>query len=228
MIRCRALAIAVGCSALLGCATSGEPDGASVPVCAPIAELEPLPAEGACDENELTRYQGMLAETKLEKDHRAHVRVSFDEASRVSDVCVESEVGGVLWQARRVIADRLDAIRGVPPGPACLAGKRLDFNRYDAKFAEIEYARTLCERQVGRRTGALRECLQFQSDWIAIDAPGSTRPAIFVKPEVVDPPGPAVVETVNRCSRTEREVRFEDMADCILSDGYEVLMPPPR
>jgi hypothetical protein len=222
-----ALAIGSGSAVLFGCA-SVEPDVSHVPVCGPLETLVPLPAGDACDEVELASYRVALVATGLEQDHRAHVRVSFDTASHVSAVCVESEVGGQVWQGRRAVAERLDAIESLSPGPECLAGKRLDFNRYNAKFAEIEQARVLCERQVGRRTSALRECLQFQSDWIMIDAPGSTRPAIFVKPEVPNPPGPPVVDTVNRCFRTQRELRFAEMAPCIESDGFELLMPPPR
>ena len=225
---CRRLSVLL-LAASLGCAgTSDGADVASVPVCGPIEALAPLPAPGECGEAEITAYLTTLVATGLEQRHRAHVRVSFDGASRVSGVCVESEVGAEQWSGRRRIAERLEAIRNAPPGPACLAGKRLDFNRYEAKRAEIELARRLCERQVGLRVSHLRECLQFQSDWIAVDAPGTNRPAIFVKPEVPDPPGPPVVETASRCFRIEPQGTFDRIAPCILSDGYEVLMPPSR
>ena len=222
----RTLALGWGTALALGCASGGQPDVSDVPVCGPLETLPPLP--DACGPVELATHRSELEATGLERNHRARVRVNFDESSRVSGVCVESQVGGNVWQGRRSVADRLEAIRSVPAGPACLAGRRLDFNRYEAKFAEIEQARVLCERQVGRRTGRLRECLQFQSNWILIDLPGSTRPAIFVKPDVPNPPGPSVTETVNRCSRTEPALRFDRMAACIQSDGFEVLLPPPR
>jgi hypothetical protein len=225
--RVAALAVAAGSAIAFACA-SNDPELALVPVCEPIAALPPLPEPGECGVGELSAYRSAIAATGVADRHRAHVRVSFDDASRVSAVCVQSQVGAEEWSGRRKVAERLDAIRSVAAGPACLAGKRQDFNRYEAKLAEIELARTLCERQVGRRTSDLRECLQFQGDWIAIDAPGTTRPAIFQKPEVPVPPGPPVVDTVNRCFRTEREMRFEEIAACIQSDGYELLMPPPR
>jgi hypothetical protein len=214
--------------ATLGCASSEKVDVASVPVCEPLESLAPLPDRGACDIVDLESYGNTVAATGIEERHRALVRVSFDDSARPRDVCVESTVGSEVWTGARKVAERLDALRGLPAGPACLAGKRLDFNRYQAKFAEIENARVLCERQVGRRTSALHECLQFQSDWITVDLPGSNRPAIFVKPQVPDPPGPPVRDTVSRCTRTERGLRFEKMAACIAPDGYELLLPPPR
>jgi hypothetical protein len=222
-----ALAFGCGAALALGCAST-EPDVSGVPVCSALATLAPLPDLAACDVDEVVRYRDAIAATGVEQRHRALVRVAFDESARPGAVCVESEVGSEVFTGARRVAERLDALRSLPPGPACLAGKRLDFNRYEAKLAEIEQARVLCERQVGRRTSALRECLQFQSDWIAVDLPRQNRPAIFVKPEVPDPPGPPVVDTVNRCMRTERGLRFERMAACIEPDGYELLLPPAR
>ena len=226
----RALALVFGMAGLIGCASDAEKQDeiATVPECGPLETLAPRPDPAACNVDEVVSYRDAITATGIEERHRALVRISFDESARPGDVCVKSEVGGQVWQGRRLVAERVEALRSLPPGPACLAGKRLDFNRYEAKLAEIDQARVLCERQVGRRTSALRECLEFQSDWIVADLPGSNRPAIFVKPDVPDPPGPPVVDTVNRCGRTERGLRFEKMAACIEPDGYELLLPPPR
>jgi hypothetical protein len=223
-----ALALALGSAGALACASDTGDEAEAVPVCAPLVLLAPLPDPGACDDAELASYRDAISATGIEERHRALVRVAFDESARPGEVCVQSQVGSDLWTGARRVGTRLDALRAAPAGPACLAGRRLDFNRYDARFAEIEQARVLCERQVGRRSSALRECLQFQSDWIVIGLPRSTRPAIFVKPEVPDPPGPPVVDTMNRCTRTERGLRFERMGACIQQDGFELLLPPTR
>jgi hypothetical protein len=165
----------------------------------------------------------------------------------VRAVCVVEGPGYGPTSARRALAEHLDAIRSVPPGPACAAGRRLDLNRYEAKLAEVRAQEARCGEQTritrethgetvirGRRTGGAygaydreyENCMEYQADWIALDAPGTTRPAIFVKPEIPDPPGPPASETASRCFRESRV--FEKRAACIESEGWERLEPPPR
>jgi hypothetical protein len=235
-MRDRLLVLALG--SLTACASTGS---GSVPLCAGLDSLPPLAAAGSCDDLELAEFSAALSEQIATPDRRALVRVAFDDAARVRSVCVERGVGTAAWGVRRHIAGRLDALQAHPPGPECLADRRLDLNRYDAKLAEIEDARNRCEQQVRitRETqpGTLRapiageqrefeRCMESRADWIVLDAPGSTRPRIFVKPEIPDPAGPSVTETASRCARTTH--RFEAEAACIQADGFEMLSPPPR
>ena len=237
-------AAVIALAALGGCA-SVDTDPASVPLCGPLETLAPR-ADG-CAPDELEEFEQALSRELVRPANRALVRVELDDAARVRAVCVESGLGYGPGSARRALAEHLDVIRALPPGPACAAGKRIDLNRYEAKWAEIHERETRCGEQtrvtrenqgptrVRERTAPgnygvyereYERCMDYQADWIALDAPGSTRPAIWVKPEIPNPPGPDAYETATRCKRLSRV--FEKRAACIEADGWERLKPPPR
>ena len=237
--------VTLGCAPLLACASPG---GGRVPLCGPIASLAPLPAAESCDARELAEFSAGLEQRLDERVRRALVRVEFDDAAAARSVCVEDAPGYGRDGARRALAEDLDAILASPPGPACLAGRRLDFNRYEAKWAEVQEREARCQEQtrVTRETqgspttvrnarvpGAygvydreFERCMEHDADWIAIDAPGTTRPAIFAKPDVPDPPGASVYDTRSRCLRKSNV--FEKRVECIESEGFERLEPPKR
>jgi hypothetical protein len=238
--RARALAIALG--ALVSCASPGA-DTSRVTECGPLGTLAPLPE--ACAPGELDEFSSALWGAMRDRAHSSLVRVELDDAARVRAVCVEDGPGYGPGSARRALAEHLDAILALPPGPACAAGRRLDLNRYEAAFAELRDREDRCgeqtritrethgETQVRDRAAGgaygvyareYEDCLDHHANWIALDAPGSTRPWIYVKPEVPDPA--AARETASRCFRESRV--FEKRAACIESDGWERLEPPPR
>ncbi|HKA16564.1 MAG TPA: hypothetical protein VKH41_16195 [Myxococcota bacterium] len=232
---------------LVACA-SPDVDVARVPLCGPLASLAPLPAPQSCDARELAEFSAGFEERLGERAQRAMVRVEFDVTAAVKSLCVEKAPGYGSDTARRALAENLDAILAAPPAPACLAGHRLDLHRYEAKLAEAMDRQTRCQEQtrITRETqggpttvrnavapGAYgvyereyERCLERDADWIALDAPGSARPAIFVKPEVPEPPGPPAYDTASRCLRESKV--FEKRAACIESEGWERLEPLKR
>jgi len=226
------LAISVG--AIVGCASI---DAERVPLCPALESLQPLPDAESCPGHELDEFSSVLSDRVVEHAGRALVRVELDDAAKVRSICVEHGPGYGPSSARRRLAPNLDAIMTLPPGPDCAARKRFDLNRYNAKFAEIRDREARCGEQVRttvetRRNMTLgsrvferefENCMKDKADWIALDAPGSTRPRIFVKPEIPDPPGPPARDTASRCARTTR--RFEEEAECIRADGFEMLEP---
>ena len=238
----RSLAIAFG--ALAACASGGS-DTASVPFCAPLATLAPRP--DGCAPGELDAITAALSERVLDDAGSALVRVELDDAARVRAVCVEEGPGFGERGARRSLSEHLDAIRAAPAGPACAAGKRLDLNRYAAADAEVRERMNRCQEQnrITREThgnttirdrtvpgrygvfdNEIAECMEHDADWIVLDVPGSTRPWIYVKPEVADAPGLSASDTASRCRRESQ--RAEKQAACIESEGWERLEPPRR
>ena len=238
------LGFAIG---FLGCASSDSARApeVSVPQCGPLETLAPRPE--SCAAGELEPFSKALAAAVPVPAHGALVRVELDDAARVRAVCVETGPGYGPGRARRALAEHLDAIHALAPGPACAAGKRIDLNRYEAKWAQVHELETRCSEQtrITRETHgptAVRErtvpgayglyereyerCMDYQSDWIALDAPGSTRPAIWVRPEIPNPPASDAYETATRCKRLSQV--FEKRAACIEADGWERLEPPPR
>jgi len=238
----RALAIALG--ALAGCA-SVDVDTSRVPLCGPLETLESLPDR--CAPGELDEFSNGLSKEMLERASTALVRVELDEASSIRAVCVGEGPGYGPESARRALAENLDAILALPPGPTCAAGRRIDLNRYEAALAKVRDAEVRCGEQtrVTRETHGIttvrdrtaggaygvydreyEQCLGYDANWIVLDAPGSTRPWIYVKPEIPDPPGPSATDTASRCERKSRV--FEKRVACIESEGWERLEPPPR
>ncbi len=232
-----------GAAVGLACASPAHEAG-PVPLCGPLESLPPLP--GSCVAGELDAFSATLSDRLTEAAGRSLVRVELDEAASVRSVCIEEAPGYTSAAARRVGQD-LDALRALPPGPACAAGRRLDLNRYEAKWAEVHDREVRCQEQtrvtrethgetiVRNRTAGgaygvyereYEQCLEYDADWIVLDAPGSTRPWIYVKPEIPDPPGPRASDTRSRCLRKSRV--FEKRAACIESEGWERLEPPKR
>jgi len=229
----------------LACASSSRQVADPVPLCGPIETLAPLPER--CEPGELDEYSQALASRLLEPGASALVRVELDDGARVRSVCVGEGPGYGPASAQRAIAKKVDAVLALPPGPECAAGARLDLNRYEAKWAEVHEREARCQEQtrVTRETHGnttlrnttvrghygvydreYERCLEYDADWIVLDAPGSTRPWIYVKPEVAHPPGPRAYDTASRCTRKSRV--FEKRAACIEADGWERLTPPPR
>ncbi len=238
----RILAIALG--ALAGCA-SVDADTQRVPLCGPLETLAPLP--GSCGPGELDEFAKTLADQVHGRASNALVRVELDDASRVRAVCVEKGPGYGPASAQRALAEKLDAILALAPGPACAAGNRIDLNRYDAVLAKVRDREARCGEQarITREThgdttvrnakvrGAygvyereFERCMEYDADWIVLDAPGSGLPAIFAKPEIPDPPGRNAYDTASYCTR--QSIVFEKRAACIESEGWERLVPPPR
>ena len=66
-------------------------------------------------------------------------------------------------------------------------------------------------------------CLEHGADWIVLQEPGALRPALFVKPDVRDPPDLDAIETMNRCYRASSF--FENRVACVEAEGWERLGP---
>lgn len=137
-------------------------------------------------------------------------------------VCAEAAFTRDEWSQRRHLAVQSKAIASLPPGPSCLAGKRLDLNRYEATLAKISPAATLC----GGQTGHVEQCMARHGNWIVRDRVGWTRPFLYVTPEMANPPQLSALDTARRCMRPSNQFEFE--SECIQADGFEMLTPPPR
>ena len=218
-----ASALALAALAALAACAGVEVDPNETPLCGPVASLPPLPDAGACDGQALDAYASQLSDRAVTRMSGALVRVAFDDAARVGSLCVAASNPRVAWDARRHVAAQRDALAQLAPGPACLAGRRLDLNRYQAALAEIDYAGFLCSGQ-GRD---FEGCMEQHGDWIQRDRPGWTRPFLFVAPELADAPDLDASDTVDRCWRTENH-QFDPQAACIVAAGWEMIAPPPR
>ena len=110
-------------------------------------------------------------------------------------------------------------------------------DRYEAVRARIREQERRCQSQsrvvpdrhpvpTGGRPvllSAYERCLERGADWIVLPELGSLRPAVFVKPDVPEPPDLDASETMNRCFRASS--RFAGRVACIEAEGWERLMP---
>jgi hypothetical protein len=196
----------------------------TVPPCSAI-EARPPAASAVCDDRELAVYTESLSDRIVAHNSRALVRITYDDRSRVQSVCVDDHTGRDVWNARRHVAEQLLAMGTIPDGPPCVAGKRVDLNRYEAKLAETKSAIVACSVRMARRMKALPSCQKYRSDWILYDRVGSTRPYLYVRSEEA-PAATRADETMRRCARTAWG--FEAQSACIQADGFELLVPPQR
>jgi hypothetical protein len=220
MRRSGAIVLAVG--ALLACRTV-DVDIARIPLCGSVESLPPLVAEGECEEGVLAGYLTQLREQAVAPGSQALVRVELDESSRVRSACVDEGVGVHAWHARLHLARNLDALESLPPGPECVARKRIDLNRYQSKLAEIEEAERWCDYEVGDRMAALEHCQKFPSDWILYHRTGYDWPYLYLKRDGSKSTDPASF-TASECGR--KNLNFEEVSACILADGFQLLPSP--
>jgi hypothetical protein len=201
-------------------AALAKSDVVTVPPCREARSPAPVATAPACDESELSDYTEALSERMLSRGSRALVRVEFDEQSRVRSVCVDEQSGRATWDTRRLIAERLGEARTLPAGPRCVAGKRVDLNRYAAKLAETRFARGRCGSVSSDRMKAPLPCKDFDSDWILYDRIGA-EPYLYVRSPVAEVAGVQASDTLRRCGRKAHG--FEEQSACIQSEGFELL-----
>lgn len=138
-------------SAALVCACASPP-GADL--CPPVAERAPLPS-AECFRSEEGQSHAVLLSTAISDalmgyvSHpgSAELTVFFGDDAGVGSLCVDSLVGREI--ARRLPrADR--ELRALPPGPACFAGRRLDFawESPEVTHARVREAVRECRRGV--------------------------------------------------------------------------------
>ncbi len=149
--------------AAFGCAT-GPP---AIPFCPRMAEL-PVATPECLAEPDAQRVVAELGTFIEEAAGDLLFRVAFDEAASVESICAQRPANDDIdididgWTPRARLAGRSGEILSISPGPSCLAGTRLDFNRMDAKFAEIEGIAERCRREGLVRYGSCVEQEQIQ------------------------------------------------------------------
>lgn len=226
------LAMAACCLPLLSC-TDGYSDGPSVERCAALSALAPR-ATRECRESEEARTFVQAVEPTIREDAGALlVRLELDGSSRVRGVCADGVPTRTEWKARRRVGARIAALMETEPGPACLAGKRLDLNRRAAKLAEIEQVERLCRDEVlvtrDSTSGYLTrrflernasECTARRATWVLVHDADSGASLLFAKPETPSPPKLHARDTASRCGRLED---FEAQVTCVQGEGWEPL-----
>ncbi|HXV37559.1 MAG TPA: hypothetical protein VEC18_10435, partial [Myxococcota bacterium] len=128
---------------LLGCA-SGAPLLATCPA---LDAMQPLASDACRAEREVAELAAELAESVEDDLSPLRVRIEFDEKAAIRRVCADPTTEQRQRRARRELAERLPQIEASGPGPACLAGSRLDFNRYGEQLAVVRRLLRACERE---------------------------------------------------------------------------------
>ena len=219
--------------ALLACAT--RQDSGRIAECPSLEELPPLASPEACSGPEASQLRSQLAALVEEVSGPLLVRVSFGSAGEVSQICADPSKSPSAWRARSQLGERLDTLMAAGPAPACLAGTRVDLNRYEAKREEVR----LAERHCGSSTGVtdrssavlsswtlardFQMCIDARSDWLFLYPEGRQEGLLFSDPE--DPTAERLSQsgTARRCGFPSRGLAWQ--IQCIQEDGWELLNP---
>lgn len=121
----RRIAIAAG----LALACAGE-QAAEQPVCS-AAALRPEPAEECSATREVAVYRRRVAATladtmRWQVAPEVPLSVELDAESRVERICLPADAPPTPWGLRRDLARSAAELRAQGPGPACVAGTRIE------------------------------------------------------------------------------------------------------
>jgi len=140
--------------ALLGLACA-SPQPHAVERCPSLKQLPPRPSAQCQADPEAVAYEDRLAALLTSAAGPLALRVALDERSRVAAICAEGTSRGMEnARARRSLAANLGDVWGLPPGPACLGGARIDIDRRRAKLVEIERTESACREEMRATGGA--------------------------------------------------------------------------
>lgn len=149
------------------CACASSPRPVADP-CVAAAERPPRPT-AACFESEAgQRHAGRIATLiadALSGYHShpgsAELSVGFDDAASVAFVCADSVDGDRI--AGR-LPGAVETVRALPAGPACFAGRRLDFAWESAEITSehVRVATRECRRQIAEHRRRNLYCLEMQ------------------------------------------------------------------
>lgn len=125
--------------------------------CPSLKRLPPRPTEQCEADPESVAYQDRVAALVTSTSGPLALRVVLDENSSVASVCAEGTARGMEnARARRTLSANLGDVWALPPGPSCLAGRRIDLDRRHAKLAEIERTEAQCRGEMTATGGATR------------------------------------------------------------------------
>jgi len=128
---------------LLACASKGP----TLPICPVLEMMQPPPGEQCLAEPEVGKFQEKLAAFLEDDKSPLLVRVEFDSQIAIGTICADRTSEQRQRLTRRRLAKQRPMISAMPPGPACLAGSRLDFNRAGQQIAVARRLLRKCERE---------------------------------------------------------------------------------
>jgi hypothetical protein len=236
-------------AALLGLACA-SPQPYAVERCPSPKQLPPRPSTQCKAGPETVAYEDRLAALLTSAAGPLALRVALDGRSRVAAICAEGTSRGMEnARARRTLAANLGDVWALPPGPACLAGTRIDLDGRRAKLALIERTDLQC-RQEMRGTGgaplgsgtrsnpsaidraiAPNACIGARLAWLFAEkrgtwwrlfalAPANTTALLFAPIEGAQPPATAASLVATACAKLSER---SELLACMQEEGWELL-----
>ena len=153
--------------ALFACACVSDASPAAAP-CVARSLRAPLPSLECFESEDGQRHAALLAGALGEtlSGYHSHpgaaeLSVDFDDAAGVASVCADSVEGE---QIARRLPRAAAGIRRLPAGPACLAGRRLDFawQSPEVTSEELQQATRECRRRIEGYRRRNLFCLETQ------------------------------------------------------------------
>jgi len=137
----------VTAAALLFACASKAP---MLPVCPELEAMQPLPDEQCLADPEMRAFEEGLVAFLEDDASPLLVRVEFDPKAAIGSICADETSERLQSLARTRLEKQLPVISAVAPGPVCLAGSRLDFNRIGQQIAVARRVLRKCRREANR------------------------------------------------------------------------------
>ncbi len=123
---------------------------ARLPVCPELESMQPLPDEQCLADPETRKFEEALVALFEDDTSPLLVRVEFDPQAAIGAVCADGTSEQRQSLSRMRLGEQLPMIFERAPGPACLAGSRLDFNRMGQQIAVARRLLRQCAREAER------------------------------------------------------------------------------
>lgn len=121
-----------------------------LPVCPELESMQPPPDEQCLAHPETREFEEALIALFEDDTSPLLVRVEFDPQAAIGAVCADRTSEQRQSLSRMRLGEQLPMIFERAPGPACLAGSRLDFNRMGQQIAVARRLLRQCARQAER------------------------------------------------------------------------------
>ena len=156
----RALLVASGAVRPLPNSGAGEDPVSALPYCEETAAAGTPPEASCAADPAFVAFREEIEGFVVPRAGPLLVWIRLDDRARIEDACAVRGYGTGQWTARHRLAELLASPLASSSGPACAAGSRLEFNRAEATYEQIEIIGRDCARQ-SRSPRLYAECIRI-------------------------------------------------------------------
>lgn len=123
----------------------------ALPICTAVERSVARPDRSCVESAAGAAFRRGLADQVGSVAGGTRVHLLLDAQASVGSVCSDRSSGTAGFGERVRLAERVAGLLDAAPGPACMAGRRLELNRLGARLREIDGEMLRCRREVRTR-----------------------------------------------------------------------------